>query len=68
MPLNFFNYMAKHLRFHELVKEEWEKHIGFVDLESVWFRVKNTKSKLKSLHKKEFQGLKENLEEWRNML
>ena len=58
-PFKFFNYMAEHDEFLQVVRDQWQLHGREDDrLKKVWNNLKCVKRRLKELHKPKFSNLR----------
>ena len=57
-PFKFFNHMASHVEFLQVVSEQWcVPGRGRNRMKMVWSKLKNVKVKLKMMHKTEFANM-----------
>ncbi|XP_056695658.1 uncharacterized protein [Spinacia oleracea] len=61
-PFRFFNYMADHPSFNQVVQDGWKVNIQGTAMHQVWQKLKCVKKGLKTLHKKEFARLEERID------
>ncbi|XP_056685776.1 uncharacterized protein [Spinacia oleracea] len=61
-PFKFFNYMAEHPKFHQIVQEGWGSVVNGTPMFQVWHKLKVIKQGLKTLHRKEFARLEERID------
>nr|XP_009759679.1 PREDICTED: uncharacterized protein LOC104212171 [Nicotiana sylvestris]XP_016463702.1 PREDICTED: uncharacterized protein LOC107786696 [Nicotiana tabacum] len=55
-PFNFFNCMAQHKEFEDVVYECWRQRGGETIMNKVWRKLKILKNKLKQMNRKEFSN------------
>jgi hypothetical protein len=67
-PFRFFNYLADHSNFENIVESVWQQDSKFTGMQKVWFKLKLVKNELKLLHKQEFAGIQERIKKWRDHL
>ncbi|XP_056695746.1 uncharacterized protein [Spinacia oleracea] len=67
-PFRFFNYMAGHPSFTQVVQDGWKVNIHGTAMYQVWQKLKCVKQGLKTLHKKEFARLEERIDNIRTDL
>ncbi|XP_021863179.1 uncharacterized protein [Spinacia oleracea] len=61
-PFRFFNYMADHPSFNQVVQDGWKVNTQGTAMHQVWQKLKCVKQGLKTLHKKEFARLEERID------
>ncbi|XP_056685902.1 uncharacterized protein [Spinacia oleracea] len=61
-PFKFFNYMAEHPKFHQIVQEGWGSIVNGTAMFQVWHKLKVIKQGLKTLHREEFARLEERID------
>ncbi|XP_056688055.1 uncharacterized protein [Spinacia oleracea] len=61
-PFKFFNYMASHKCFRQVVQEGWDTPVVGTAMFQVWQKLKAVKKGLKQLHHKEFARLEERID------
>ncbi|CAO2816302.1 unnamed protein product [Amaranthus hypochondriacus] len=67
-PFRFFNYLCEHKDFLQVVSEAWRIKVKGSGLQKIWYKMKNVKASLKSLHIKEFAGIEEKIKAWEETL
>lgn len=67
-PFRFFNYMADHPRFNQVVQDGWKTNIQGTAMYQIWQKLKCVKQGLKTLHQKDFANLEERIDTIRNDL
>ncbi|XP_021854438.2 uncharacterized protein [Spinacia oleracea] len=61
-PFKFFNYMAEHPKFHQIVQEGWGSVVNGTTMFQVWHKLKVIKQGLKTLYREEFARLEERID------
>ncbi|XP_056688387.1 uncharacterized protein [Spinacia oleracea] len=61
-PFKFFNYMAEHAEFQEVVKKGWSVPVRGKPMFQLWEKLKHIKHGLKTIHRRDFAKLEERLE------
>ncbi|XP_021852263.2 uncharacterized protein [Spinacia oleracea] len=61
-PFKFFNYMADHDEFMQVVQEKWNISVNGTPMFTVWQKMKAIKGGLKHLHHRDFSRLEERIE------
>lgn len=61
----YFNYMADHKFFLEVMEAQWQGGEGLPLMQKIWVQLKNERGQLKKLHKKEYGNLHEQIDKTR---
>lgn len=60
-PFRFFNYLAQHNTFMQLVEEAWRKPVQGHLMQKIWAKLKKVKHVLTKLNRREFTGIENKL-------
>jgi len=67
ISFSFFNCIADHPRFLQIVKQAWQGHRKG-DMKTVWWKLKKMKNVLKGINNSEFRGVKDKIQQIREQL
>lgn len=67
-PFTFFNFLAQHSKFEQVVAESWVADISSTGLKLVWDKLKRLKGGLKRLHREELADIEHRIEVAREQL
>lgn len=67
-PFKFFNFIAEHEDFLDVIKDGWMKQVNGMGMENIWTKLKVIKKGLKKLNTIHYQGIDFKVKEIRSQL
>ncbi|XP_075105116.1 uncharacterized protein LOC142179325 [Nicotiana tabacum] len=67
-PFKFFNCLANHQKFEEIVKHCWKREHRGNKMQKIWYKLKAMKGELKKLNNQEYKSVGDKIKETQNKL